>query len=182
MRGFKKGVILFCLAAFVFSESWAQTTTPAAPTTAATPTTPPQESTRFDTAEFPQWARDLRRGEIIAIGVFPFVLLLTAISVDTYRFQSHGWNRQYAPWPIKSAGAVERDKSENIRVISIAAAGAAAIALADYAIVRIKRYKRQKEMERLPSGTPIIIQKPLSEQAGDAEPSGGAASGAGENP
>jgi hypothetical protein len=175
MKGFRKSVILICLGAFVFSESWAQT---AAPTPA-----PIQESTRFDTFEFPQWARDLRRGEIIAIGVFPFVLLLTAISVDTYRFQSHGWNRQYAPWPIKSAGAVDRDKSENIRVISIAAAGAVAIALTDYAIVRIKRYKRQKEMERLPSGTPIIIQKPLSKQAEDAEePSGEAPSGAGENP
>jgi hypothetical protein len=161
MRGFRKSIVLFCLFFFVFSQSWAQSTAPA------------QQSTHFDSSEFPQWARDLRRGEIITIGAFPFVLLLTAISVDTYRFKSHGWDRRYAPWPIKSAGSVERDKSENIRVISIAAAGAVAIALTDYAIVRIKRHKRQREMERLPSGTPIIIQKPLAEE-GSSEKDGAA--------
>ena len=58
----------------------------------------------------PLWLRDIRRWEIVAFGTFPFTMFFTTIGMDMFRWQIHNgmdWNnRQYAPWPVKSAGAI----------------------------------------------------------------------------
>jgi hypothetical protein len=120
-------------------------------------------STQFDMSGFPQWTRDLRRAEIVAFGSFPFAYFFTNFSFDMYRCASNGWDRQYAPWPAKPAAAIEQTREEKIRVLQIAAGGAILISLIDYGIVRYKRSQKEKESRSLPSGTPIIIRKPLYE-------------------
>jgi hypothetical protein len=136
---------------------------------------PPLPATRFDTSEFPQWAKDLRRGEIVAFGAFPFAFFFTTISMDLYRSATHGWDRRYAPWPAKPAGSIDMTKDEQILTLSIAAGGAVLIALTDYAIVRYKRNKAEQRSRELPAGTPIIIRTPLNgerEEPGEAEEGG----------
>jgi len=73
--------------------------------------------------------------------------------------------RRYAPWPLKSAGAVILDTSDFERVFKIAACISVGIAFTDLIIVKIKRYKARKRAEALPAGTIIIDRKPWPEEA-----------------
>jgi hypothetical protein len=126
-------------------------------------------STQFDMTGFPQWARDLRRGEIVAFGSFPFAFFFTNFAYDMYRSATHGWDRRYAPWPVKAAGAVELTKKEQMATLGIAAGGAVLIAVVDHLIVRYRRNKRESEIRSLPAGTPIIIRRPMGEEPDEAD-------------
>ena len=126
-----------------------------------TPSDPAMTSTQFDMTGFPQWTKDLRRGEIIAFGSFPFMYFFTNFGVDLYRTAVHGWDNSYAPWPFTGAGAVDKTQDERFLTIGVAAGGAVLFALIDYGIERYKRSVKEKEIKNLPEGTPIIVRKPL---------------------
>jgi hypothetical protein len=134
-----------------------------------------QASPAFDTTGFPQWAKDLRRWEIVAFGTFPFTMLFSTTIMDMYRWnRANGMSfseegRRYAPWPLKSAGAVSMTSSEMKRTIAIAAAASVAIAFIDLIIVKAKQKKAQKRAESLPVGTTIIIRSPLPEDPPDSQ-------------
>lgn len=135
----------------------------------------PQPSVQFDMSGFPLWAKDLRRAEIIAFGSVPFAYFLTNFSFDVYRFATHGADTRYAPWPFNSAGTVEKTQKQKLMTLGIAAGVAVVTAIVDYAIVRVKRNRLERERANLPDESPIIIRKPLQEGeagAGDtkAEP------------
>jgi hypothetical protein len=119
---------------------------------------------------FPQWARDLRRAEIIAFGAFPFMMFFSAIAVDTYRASTHDWDSRYYPWPAKGPGAIEMNRDEHVLTLEIAVAGSLVIALADHLILQIKRARAQKQRLDLPEGDLIILRKPWpSEEAASDE-------------
>ena len=63
-------------------------------------------SSHFDMTGFPQWSKDLRRGEIVALGSFPFTLFFSSFVMDTFRLSTNGFDMRYAPWPINTGGAV----------------------------------------------------------------------------
>ena len=127
-------------------------------------------SNQFDMSEFPLWAKDLRRAEIVAFGSFPFMYFFSNFGVDTYRWATHGNNMRYAPWPFNSAATIEKKNDEKFLTIGIAAAGAVLVALIDYAIMSYKRNRLERERENLPDGTPIIIRRPLYDEEADALP------------
>ena len=131
---------------------------------------PATGSTHFDMTGFPQWTRDLRRAEIIAFGSFPFMFFFTNLGVDTYRFASNAWDMRYAPWPLKPAGAVDQTHEQKVLTLGIAAGGSILIALIDFGIVMLKRNRAERESRNLPAGTPIIIRKPLDEEAEEGNP------------
>lgn len=120
----------------------------------------------FDTTGFPQWVKDIRRWEIVAFGSFPFTMFTATFAMDTYRWaKTNGmdWSdegRRYAPWPLKSAGAVNMESREQEKTIAIAAGLSIGIAIADLVIVQIKRHKARQRAESLPVGTAIIIKNP----------------------
>jgi hypothetical protein len=95
--------------------------------------------TPYDAAEFPLWARDLRRADIVAFGTVPFTVFFSMFAVDSWRFAQHGWDFQYAPWPLKPAGAIEMDEDQRIGAFSAGLAAAAVLALVDYVILWHKR-------------------------------------------
>ena len=123
----------------------------------------------------PQWAKDLRRWDIIAFGSFPFTMFAVTFFTDLARwnnannldFSAEG--RRYAPWPFKAAGAVEMSKEEYERTILIAAGLSVAIAVTDLIIVKIKERKERRRIESAPSGSVIINMEPLkaSEENGE---------------
>jgi hypothetical protein len=117
-------------------------------------------NTGTEKSEFPQWALDLRRAEIIAFGSFPFMMFLTTFSMDTYRASNHEWDSRYLPWPLKSAGAVEMSTDEHLITLGAAIAGSVLIALTDHLIVRIKRARLERQRQELPEGDLIILRKP----------------------
>jgi hypothetical protein len=160
-RGFfipAKPLTVLLLIVLCTQAAYAQSTTAATATTISTRTYP----------EFPQWARDIRRGEIIAFGVFPFMMFFSSFLVDTYRASQHNWDSRYMPWPLKGAGAVALTTDENVITLSAAIVGSAVFALADHLIVRIKRAKAEQQRLDLPEGELIILRKPWPpEEAAD---------------
>ena len=115
-------------------------------------------ATTFDTTDFPQWAKDLRRWDIIAFGSFPFSMFFVTFATDMIRWNNENGmdtseqGRRYAPWPLKSAGAYEMENDEFKRTLLISAGISAAIALVDYFIVRGKRRAERQRIQAMPSG------------------------------
>jgi hypothetical protein len=157
LKAGKKTVILFLLAAIPVLYVPAQTTN----------TVNPNE---FDTTGFPQWAKDLRRWEIIAFGSVPFTMFTTTFAMDMYRwYNANGLDfsdegRQYAPWPLKSAGGWAMNSAEVEQTLIIAASLSGLIAFTDLIIVQIKRHNARKKAEAMPAGTVIITRNPWVEE------------------
>jgi hypothetical protein len=151
IKGFLFFVVLLCYVSSFGLQAQSTSTTGTA-------------NTEFDMTGFPLWAKDLRRGEIVAFGSFPFAYFFANFGFDTYRFFTHGYDTRFAPWPFTAAAAVEQTQSEKFLTLGIAAGGAIVIAIVDYAIVRHKRNKEQSEQRNLPDGTPIIIRRPRWEE------------------
>jgi len=120
--------------------------------------------------ELPQWRKDLRRFDVITFGAFPFSMFFVTFVTDMFRwkdannFDFSEEGRQYAPWPLKSAGAVEMTNEEYTRTILLAVGVSAAIALVDLLIVNVKRAKERRRIESLPSGSIEIINTPYGTQ------------------
>ena len=99
----------------------------------------------YDPEEFPQWARDLRRGEIVATGSFPLTLLASRLLYGLGRFlvqsiQSRGVDLTYAPWFLLSPGAVPLQRNEKIIIIASAGGLSVSLSLLDYLLaVRERR-------------------------------------------
>jgi hypothetical protein len=139
-------------------------------------------STTFDTTSFPQWAKDLRRWEIVAFGTFPFTMFATTFAMDTRRWIDQNgmdWSesgRRYAPWPLKTAGAIDMTNKEHETTLIVAAGISVALAFTDLIIVQIKRQQARRRAENLPTGNIIINKNPLPEgpaNEDDADTSGG---------
>jgi hypothetical protein len=94
--------------------------------------------------EFPQWAHDLRRGEIIAFGSLPFTLFFVKTAIDSFRYADNDWDRRYAPWPLKSTGAIEMDEGQRIAALVAAGVGSVLLAVVDHIIVKIRRNSAEK--------------------------------------
>jgi hypothetical protein len=125
-----------------------------------------------ETPEFPQWTKDLRRAEIIAFGTFPFTMFTATFAMDTWRTSRHNWDARYAPWPFKTAGAIEMTNREHEIVIAAAGISSLVLALTDFVIVQAKRHKARQRALQIPEGSPIIIKRPLpgAETPGPEDP------------
>lgn len=159
------GFLFFMLIMPPFRAAAQTTTTAAAPLV----------SISFDTSGFPQWAKDVRRWEIVAFGSFPFAMFTATFAMDTYRWaNANGLDfsdagRRYAPWPLKSAGAVGMENREYEMTIGIAAGLSMTVAMADLIIVQVKRHRARRRAESLPAGTAIIINKPWPDSSEQTE-------------
>jgi hypothetical protein len=120
----------------------------------------------FDTTGFPQWAKDFRRFDIVAFGSFPFSIMFMNFFYDTYRWNKHtGFDfssegRQYAPWPFKSAGAIEKTSTEFRNTILLAVGLSLTIALTDFFIVKVRRDMQKRNYVPPPSGSVVIERNP----------------------
>jgi hypothetical protein len=119
--------------------------------------------------ESPQWAKDLRRAEIVFFGAFPFTWFNTTFWLDVYRSSQHDWDSKYYPWPLKPAGAIDKTTDEYFLSIYISAALCVGISLVDQIIIHTRRAREAKRNEQYPEGDPIIIRRPLFEDEADAE-------------
>jgi len=128
----------------------------------------------FDTTGFPQWAKDLRRWEIVTFGTFPFSLFFVTFATDMMRwYNTNGMDfspmgRRYAPWPFRSAGAVEMSSQELRRSIFLAAGLSMTVAFVDLFVVNRNRNNERRRLESLPSGSTVTIERtpPENEESG----------------
>ncbi|MDR2468038.1 MAG: hypothetical protein LBD22_03665 [Spirochaetaceae bacterium] len=117
---------------------------------------------KAETVTFPQWAKDFRRADIVAFGVFPFAWLVTVISVDLYRSAQHNWSdARYYPWPMTADNPVPWTNDEYKAALLIAGAMAISIAITDFIIVKIKRNKAAARARAFTPDPPTIIRTPL---------------------
>jgi len=100
-----------------------------------------KDPAKSDTIVFPQWAKDLRRAEIIAFGAYPISIFFSRIFLDLYRMSKNDWDRRYAPWPATASGGVGLTESELKSLFVIAACVSVTISVADHLIIRHKRKK-----------------------------------------
>lgn len=116
--------------------------------------------------EFPQWAKDIRRADVISFGVFPFAWFVTSIIIDLDRASKQNWNADYRPWPAASQTPVPWTNDEYFRAIAAASCIAVAVAITDHIIIKIKR-KKKREQEFKPD--PPIIRRIQYGSSGEQE-------------
>jgi hypothetical protein len=130
----------------------------------------------FNTTGLPQWVKDMRRFDIIAFGTFPFSMFFSSFFSDLYRWnKANGMDfsnegRRYAPWPFKSAGAVDLTTQEFRNNILFAVGISLTLAVTDLIIVKIRQSKERRRLEsKPPSGGTFTIERRTNEDAGEEE-------------
>ena len=97
-----------------------------------------ERETGRDVAEsVPQWARDLRRAEIVATGTLPLTLLASRLTYSLVRFTyqsivAGAIDPTYAPWFLAPPGSPELTTGEKLGVIGGAVTLSAVLAYVDF--------------------------------------------------
>jgi hypothetical protein len=105
--------------------------------------------------EFPQWARDLRRTEIITFGSLPFITLTATLGFGIARWANGGT----FPNPLdKSASGYTQD--EQIQILLISVGTSVVLGLTDLTINLVKRHSAKKRQN---SNSGAITVTPQSE-------------------
>lgn len=103
----------------------------------------------YSAAEFPLWAHELRRFEILTFGALPLVTMLSFWTYDISRSIKHPGDQRYYPWPMKKPGvAVPLTSSEQKKIFFTAVGISVGIALTDICVRAIIRSVREKKMLR----------------------------------
>jgi hypothetical protein len=114
-----------------------------------------------DAVEWPQFAKDIRRFDVVSFGIFPFAYLVTSIGYDLMRSAQHDWDSAY--YPFNEGGAVwTSDDYRNVLIGS--AVVSLSVAAIDLAIVWIKRHAAGKREEARSRPETDIRRTPLYEQ------------------
>lgn len=98
----------------------------------------------YEREEFPEWAWDIRRGEIIAFGAFPIAMILSGISLQLGRFavkslEAGGYSEEYAPFFLSTRAGPRYNEDERVGLLISAGVISLGVALADYILGRRER-------------------------------------------
>lgn len=102
--------------------------------------------------EFPGWAHDLRRGEIIALGSFPVALILTNLGYRLGRFTVESIKRgefaqEYAPAFTTPEQRAQLNDQQQLTLLLSAGVISIGVAVADYLLGR-REERRANERRR----------------------------------
>jgi hypothetical protein len=102
----------------------------------------------YDPTEFPEWSRDLRRGEIIALGAFPVAMIVSGLGYQIGRFGYQSIRAgevagEYAPGFFAPSDGARYDSDERVGLIISGAVISVGIALADYLLGRREASRRE---------------------------------------
>lgn len=98
----------------------------------------------YEDAEFPRWALDLRRAEIVAFGSLPLTLLTSRLVYAIGRYavasvRAGGSDPAYLPPAFAPPGAVPFDRADGVRIVIGAAVLSTTVAVVDYWLGRRER-------------------------------------------
>jgi hypothetical protein len=134
----------------------------APPLSAQTTPSTDKAAPNADAIEWPQFAKDFRRFDVVAFGLFPFAYLVTSIGYDLMRSAQHGWDAAYYPWPVQGSASWESEDYGNVvfgsAVISLS------VAAIDLVIILIKRHAAEKKEEARSRPETDIRRSPLYEE------------------
>jgi hypothetical protein len=96
--------------------------------------------------EFPGWALDLRRAEIIFFGSLPFSLFFTFEAYDLGRFVVNGFDPLLAPWPLRAGSEIGAGytPAEKGWLIASAITVSLGVSVADYLLGRRPRAREDR--------------------------------------
>ena len=90
----------------------------------------------YEDDEFPGWAHDLRRFEVIALGAFPLTFILSSLTFEIVQVSQEN-NETFSLYSDKS--------QDDLEMLLITSAGISlGVAVADFIIGRIKDKKKEK--------------------------------------
>ena len=106
-------------------------------------------SSNYDDIKFPQWAKDLRRTEIITFGSLPFVTLWTTVGYSLYQY---GDFRN--PLDKSTDSFTEGDQWTIIKISALTCVG---LGLTDLAINLITRAHKERKLRKQREMQPFTI-------------------------
>ena len=93
----------------------------------------------YDPDEFPLWAHDLRRYEVVAVGTYPITFFATSLIYDFSMYAASDFN------PVYSMGS-QRDGRDIAIIVGTAACVSLIIATVDL-IINVNKRNRQEPVE-----------------------------------
>jgi hypothetical protein len=96
--------------------------------------------------EFPGWALDLRRAEVIFFGSLPFSLFFTFEAYDLGRFVVTGFDPLFMPWPLRAGSEIGAGytPAEKGWLIASAITVSLGVSVADYLLGRRPRAREDR--------------------------------------
>lgn len=113
----------------------------------------------YNESAIPQWVKDMRRGEIITLGSWPFTTLMVSLTYSFTMFAANGWDGSYFRNPFSSSG--EGYSFNEIKGILLTSAGiSVGIGVTDLIVQIVKREKakKKKNAEQLKNITVIPVE------------------------
>lgn len=98
----------------------------------------------YDTKATPQWLKDLRRGEIITLGSWPFTVLLTSLGYSLIQVGAHNFDFSYMRNPFSTVGG-DYSESETLGIIFTSLGISVGVGMADFLVNLVKRKKAEKK-------------------------------------
>lgn len=104
--------------------------------------------------EFPEWMHDLRRGEVLAVGTFPYAYLITNIAYPWFVYAVTGLDEVYHPFNLNDdvyagldlkygTGTQEfENKIKKERILIATAVISIGVAIIDYVIRKSDKKRR----------------------------------------
>ena len=86
----------------------------------------------YEEEEFPGWAHDLRRAEVIFFGTIPFTFFASGLSYDLYKYASNNFNSDFAPALFGNTTPPVLTNDEKWQLIKISVSLSAFLSLLDY--------------------------------------------------
>lgn len=119
----------------------------------------------YTSEEFPIWAKDLRRTEIISFGSLPFVTLGVTIGYGGYLYATGAIDS--FPNPLnKSENSLDTD--QQITVLEMSVAISLGLGLTDYIINLLQRSSKNRRLKKIQESKEKILVTPLtSEEAAE---------------
>ncbi len=86
----------------------------------------------YEEQEFPKWARNLRRGEVIFFGTVPFTFFISGFSFDLYRYAVNDFNPDLAPALLGNTTPPILTNNEKLQIIAFSVSFSFILSILDY--------------------------------------------------
>lgn len=116
----------------------------------------------YDKDAIPQWAKDVRRFEIITLGSIPFAVMSYGFGKSCFDCAVHGFDTSYMSSPL--------ERSTDGKVLAVSCCIGVGIGLCDLIINKIHRHKQEKQ-KKLQEQRSIYIQEYINENSKNSEDS-----------
>jgi len=98
-----------------------------------------EDAEPYEPGEFPDWAFDLRRAEIVLFGSLPFTLLFSRLFYGLGRYAFHSYQAgesvpEFLPPLFAPAGSGDYTADDQLRIALLAVSASAGVALLDFVL------------------------------------------------